>query len=133
MEVTTVQRVKELVAKMNLDRDGNGELVLRQAQILNLRHVRLQLPLVRCLREAPDGRGERHPPSQETDAHPPDDIKMQSGDGGNRGPRATVNEDRSFNVELPSLGVQAGFMHRCYGVEQEQTRKIEVRELSAEQ
>ena len=76
MKNTTLEGVEKLFAEMNLDCDGNGELVLRQAQLFNRWHARLQFPFVRCLREAPDRCRERHPPCDETNAHPPDDIKM---------------------------------------------------------
>ena len=46
MKNSTLQGVKKLVAEMNLDCDGNGELVLREAQLFNRRHARLQFPLV---------------------------------------------------------------------------------------
>ena len=115
MKITTVQGVEEFFTEMNLDRDRSGEHVFRQTQLFNRWHVRLEFPLVRCLREAPDCRREWHPPRDETDAHPPDDIKMQSGDGGNRSPRATRSENGSSGVELPVLRDQTGSVHRCTG------------------
>ena len=54
---------------------------------------------------------EWHPPGDETNAHSPNDTKMQSGDGGDRSPWAAANENRSSRVELPALRIYAGFLH----------------------
>jgi len=85
---------------MNLDRNRNGELVLRRAQFLNRRHGRLEFPLVSTV----VGRGTL--PAMKQIRTRPITLKCKV---------ATVviaDENRTPSVELPVLRVQAVFVHR---------------------